>query len=1012
MGKVRCERVPPTLAPMDKNKLKRARSTPGTPKNTPAKKKKRSKLGNDSDEEPGENREEDEATTILKLRFQHKAMFNRIHQKNRELRELETERCFLQLRHDKHAKALALVHRQWASLVEDMSNYLQDIDVSHPAKDTVDLPGLTARTARSADGDSSDSVVAVTGESGFCSNESTKGQPDGPDTSDNKAGDHSADVAENEGEDDLTAVAHPFLQLFIRRDMKIRGGVGGSKQMEDADEEEDDLLDEYDRLALGLTSKKETENGMAIATADLALTPSTDTNTTLNPSPTPPTPPTPITPNPPSSPNVKQEEVKKEDIVALNRTLSDGGRVLGRRGSFNASAGESFKEQSQMMDVLLSTVESSLPQYAHQTLQLLQSLAESLNRRRTEMLASVKLQSLRGDAQSGKCMKELQSVKDTLAAERCVHKLDRMQLARLRQEKASWLEQKNSLLDQLHEKKFEINKVLRKVRMLGGEGSLEVGIQESKAGAGVKRVGSDEWKLIAEGRQKELDSLRDASVAMEVKVNEMKAQELRMSVEINQLQRQCQAMRQDLQSKAQTIDKYKHELEMVKDAREVDKRKFAESETQRLEIFRARNNELQDKLDEDMKQVAALEKIKETLEAKLVDSVSPEIDEDRTLLNQDFQAILKGLETKVQTLREENEVLLKGGDLTDREKRVRHVLFRQHLEQHQKWERRENELTKQIEVLSEFKTEDDLKDANAEGELCSARKENEQLKKKIEELEAVETGEDGVEEKLQEQKTMSEELMAALDDLAKSYEEMQEQNQRLVVQNKKQEKTNVKLASERIKTAKLQALSRKEKAAIVLKLSLCNEKNNKQEEFLRQAESRNKTHLEKQAKCEEMLQINQTRVEALQEEKREKTISQEKIKDECEKTKKLLKEMTKKYDQELRNTDVQNRKIQSLKESLAVVKLKRKADKEKAQTPTPKEERNTISVGLEAELKVLKQRLVCSVCSDRNKSVIITKCFHLFCAECIEQNLKVRLRKCPGCGLGFDKKDVQPVFLT
>jgi E3 ubiquitin-protein ligase BRE1 len=49
--------------------------------------------------------------------------------------------------------------------------------------------------------------------------------------------------------------------------------------------------------------------------------------------------------------------------------------------------------------------------------------------------------------------------------------------------------------------------------------------------------------------------------------------------------------------------------------------------------------------------------------------------------------------------------------------------------------------------------------------------------------------------------------------------------------------------------------------------------------------------------------------------------------------------------------------------------------------------------GLKDELDSLKQRLKCSVCSKRDKSVVITKCFHLFCSECIDSRLKARMRK-------------------
>ena len=69
-----------------------------------------------------------------------------------------------------------------------------------------------------------------------------------------------------------------------------------------------------------------------------------------------------------------------------------------------------------------------------------------------------------------------------------------------------------------------------------------------------------------------------------------------------------------------------------------------------------------------------------------------------------------------------------------------------------------------------------------------------------------------------------------------------------------------------------------------------------------------------------------------------------------------------------------------------------------------------VDAGLEEELQQLKVRwagwpvcdcslqlrIKCSVCHVRPKSAIITKCCHMFCRECVDSNLKTRLRKCPG----------------
>jgi E3 ubiquitin-protein ligase BRE1 len=65
-----------------------------------------------------------------------------------------------------------------------------------------------------------------------------------------------------------------------------------------------------------------------------------------------------------------------------------------------------------------------------------------------------------------------------------------------------------------------------------------------------------------------------------------------------------------------------------------------------------------------------------------------------------------------------------------------------------------------------------------------------------------------------------------------------------------------------------------------------------------------------------------------------------------------------------------------------------------------------------AQNETLLKLLNCSVCNVRWKDCVITKCYHLFCQQCIQTNLKVRSRKCPACGKHFSENDVKPIFLT
>jgi E3 ubiquitin-protein ligase BRE1 len=66
---------------------------------------------------------------------------------------------------------------------------------------------------------------------------------------------------------------------------------------------------------------------------------------------------------------------------------------------------------------------------------------------------------------------------------------------------------------------------------------------------------------------------------------------------------------------------------------------------------------------------------------------------------------------------------------------------------------------------------------------------------------------------------------------------------------------------------------------------------------------------------------------------------------------------------------------------------------------------------LNTQVSVLKNRLACPVCNVRDKKCILLRCRHMFCKQCVDENVKNRSRKCPACGGRFDTKDVADVWL-
>ena len=67
---------------------------------------------------------------------------------------------------------------------------------------------------------------------------------------------------------------------------------------------------------------------------------------------------------------------------------------------------------------------------------------------------------------------------------------------------------------------------------------------------------------------------------------------------------------------------------------------------------------------------------------------------------------------------------------------------------------------------------------------------------------------------------------------------------------------------------------------------------------------------------------------------------------------------------------------------------------------------------IQRKINELEHKIKCHVCGDREKNCVITRCFHVFCRTCIDDNVKNRIRKCPACSLPFGDKDTHDIYLV
>ncbi|MBA0853578.1 hypothetical protein Goshw_019395 [Gossypium schwendimanii] len=175
----------------------------------------------------------------------------------------------------------------------------------------------------------------------------------------------------------------------------------------------------------------------------------------------------------------------------------------------------------------------------------------------------------------------------------------------------------------------------------------------------------------------------------------------------------------------------------------------------------------------------------------------------------------------------------------------------------------------------------------------------------------------------------------------------------------------------------------------------------------------------KAAKIEDQLRFWSDQVQKLEEEKSQKSVW-------LENTQKLLSDVRKSSHQARESLEESQSKIE--KSQVALADLRIELEKERfskkrieeelevarrkvSRLQTEMEGSSTVE-RLQQELREYKEILKCSICLDRPKEVVITKCYHLFCNPCVQKTVtESRQRKCPVCAASFGANDVKPIYI-
>lgn len=256
-------------------------------------------------------------------------------------------------------------------------------------------------------------------------------------------------------------------------------------------------------------------------------------------------------------------------------------------------------------------------------------------------------------------------------------------------------------------------------------------------------------------------------------------------------------------------------------------------------------------------------------------------------------------------------------------------------------------------------------------------------------------------------KTKSEEeaLMQDLDVTGQAYEDMQEQNHRLLQQLEEKDDANFKLMSEHLKTNAFQKHLNEEKAQMEEYRDCLLKRISAQDNVVKSLEE--KVHLlqENLSTLEKELEMRNNLNDSYKQEMLELKQQLAELKAEKDKVLSHLDQIQRSFSERTATLTHESFKNKRLIEDLESIKKKYERANKLQSATTPDEV-------LMEEIREYKEQLTCPSCKTKPKDAVLTKCFHVFCFDCLKTRVDTRQRKCPKCNAQFGANDFHRLYLA
>ncbi|XP_048583157.1 E3 ubiquitin-protein ligase BRE1B isoform X2 [Nematostella vectensis] len=247
-------------------------------------------------------------------------------------------------------------------------------------------------------------------------------------------------------------------------------------------------------------------------------------------------------------------------------------------------------------------------------------------------------------------------------------------------------------------------------------------------------------------------------------------------------------------------------------------------------------------------------------------------------------------------------------------------------------------------------------------------------------------------------------LLAEMEFTGQEYEEMQEQNVRLLQQLREKDDANLKLMSERIKSNQIQKQIREEKDVLADHVTSLNGYREAQCQLVKKQEERERALQNAVTAMEKELNLRQQTMDLLKRKAVESAQNAQDLKIRLDALQQQLQEAQDGLNEKTRCVEEEAFRAKRVQEEC--VSLKRKLEKQKKIDLY-----GAADEVLLEEVRQYKARLTCPCCNTRKKDAILTKCFHVFCYECLKTRYDTRQRKCPKCNATFGSNDFHKMYL-